>query len=151
MPSEWWFWRPARSRFALLISLLPPPNDSRVNVTKTNKDNSETASSLADQIEAELRKLGLWNDHISAMITQKAAFGADQLTFEAWLQSVLLARLRGASAQMDLPTSSNLHIAGIRNFDGLRNTHRLLSLLAMVDDLAISTSERQLRALLPKM
>jgi uncharacterized protein YqcC (DUF446 family) len=141
MPSEW-SWRPAGSRLALLISLLPPPSDSRVNVTKTNKDNSETASSLADQIEAELKKLGLWNDHISAKVTLKAAFGSDQLSFEDWLQSVLLARLRGASAQKDLPTSSNLHIAGIRNFDGLRNTDRLLSLLAMVDNLATSTSER---------
>jgi uncharacterized protein YqcC (DUF446 family) len=113
-----------------------------VNVTITNKDNSETASSLANQIEAELKKLGLWNEHISAKVTQKAAFGADQLSFEEWLQSVLLARLRGARAQNALSTSSNLHIAGIRNFDGLRNTDRLLSLLAMVDDLATSTSGR---------
>lgn len=88
---------------------------------------------LADEIEAELRRLKLWNDQLSLRTIPRSAFGADQLSFEEWLQVVLVPRLRDVSAHHTVPTTSNLAVAGIRNFDGMANADTLIELLAAVD------------------
>jgi uncharacterized protein YqcC (DUF446 family) len=97
---------------------------------------------VADRIEGELKRLGLWSRRLSAETSPQAAFGADSLSFEEWLQAVLLPSLREAAVHGNLPTSSNLAIAGIRNLDGVPDVERLLSLLAKVDALAESTTDR---------
>jgi len=100
-------------------------------------DIKQVAGDLADQIELELKELKLWNDHLQVDSKLVAAFGADQLSFEEWLQAVLVPRLRSTvdRGPLSLPTSSNLAIAGIRNFDGIPGLDRLLGLLAKVDEL----------------
>jgi len=102
------------------------------------KNTHQNASDLADQIEAELRNLGLWASHVPLSGRLASAFGADQLSFEEWLQAVLLPRLRDAGNSEGLPKSSSLAVAGVRNFDGIPNVERLLDLLAKVDALAES-------------
>ena len=106
------------------------------------KNTNPIASDLADEMEAELKSLGLWAGHLASSTNIESAFGADQLSFEAWSQAVLLPRLRNANIGECLPSSSNLAIAGIRNFDGLQNADRLLDLLAKVDALAASSSRK---------
>jgi uncharacterized protein YqcC (DUF446 family) len=107
------------------------------------KNTNPIASDLADEIEAELKSLGLWASHLASSVSIESAFGADQLSFEEWIQAVLLPRLRNIDIGGCLPNSSNLAIAGIRNFDGLPNVDRLLDLLAKVDALAVSGSRKE--------
>jgi len=106
------------------------------------KNRGRSILELVDQIESELKRLGLWNNQLSVGAKPQAAFGADSLSFEEWLQAVLLPSLREASVHGNLPTSSNLAIAGIRNLDGVPDVDRLLSLLAQVDAFAESMPKR---------
>lgn len=94
---------------------------------------SAQALDLADQIEAEMKKLHIWSSAEAGEKIASGAFGAGSLTFEEWLQSTFLPNLRKAAATNTLPSNSHVAVAAIRNVDGLQGTDLLIDLLSRVD------------------
>lgn len=92
-------------------------------------------SYLADEIETEMKMLGLWNESLKTTNEVRSAFGAESLTFEEWLQSVFLPNLRQAANSNTFPNRSSMALAAIRNLDGLSGTENLIRLLTEVDSL----------------
>ena len=93
---------------------------------------------LADEIEAEMRRLGLWREDPPAEETVLAggAFGLGTGPFETWLQVVFVPRLRQVAAgTFDPPTSSSVAAQAVREWDGYRDRDRLVGLIQQVDDL----------------
>jgi uncharacterized protein YqcC (DUF446 family) len=98
-------------------------------------DKQSQLEDLANKVEAEMKKLRLWNKDLNFIPKTNQAFGADSLTFEEWLQSVFLPNLRRAAVDNTFPNRSNIAVAAIRNLDGLENTESLIQLLSKIDDL----------------
>lgn len=90
---------------------------------------------LADQVEAEMKNLGLWKSAEAGAEMASGAFGANSVTFEEWLQFTFLPNLRQTAATNTLPTHSKVAVAAIRNLDGLQGADMLIDLLSSVDRL----------------
>ena len=88
------------------------------------------------KIEAELRRLGLLAGPIQPAATVSSAFGAAQMSFEQWLARVFLPRAYAACDEGPWPSSSQVGIAAIRNFDGLSQYDSLVTLLCQFDQMA---------------
>jgi uncharacterized protein YqcC (DUF446 family) len=97
------------------------------------------AGDLADAIEAGLRRAGGWFEPppSEAQVLAGGAFGTASVPFEAWIQVVLLNRLRQvARGEMDLPSSSSVGAHAVREWDGAPDRDELIDLLIEVDHLA---------------
>lgn len=97
------------------------------------------AGELADAIEAGLRRAGGWFDPPPAedQVLAGGAFGMASVPFEAWIQVVLLTRLRQvARGEMDFPASSSVGAHAVREWDGALDRDELIDLLIEVDHLA---------------
>jgi uncharacterized protein YqcC (DUF446 family) len=95
---------------------------------------------LADEIEAEMRRLGLWSADPPPedRVLEGGAFGRDTVGFEQWIQVVLVARLRAVAAgELDPPTSSMVGTAAIREWDGIHERESLASLLSRLDGVIV--------------
>lgn len=90
-------------------------------------------NNLLDAIEAELRRLGYLIGNPGRITGITSAFGYDQISFEQWLGQVFLPNARTAVASNDLPRSSQVATAAMRNFDGMEETDTLLGLLSSFD------------------
>lgn len=94
---------------------------------------------IADGIEAELRRLGWWQDDPPSEETVIAggAFGMQTVAFSQWLQVVFVRRLRQAAAgEFPMPSSSSVSTMAIREFDGYpEDVSRLMDYLYEVDGL----------------
>lgn len=126
--------RPAVSRFEIPRDEPDPaPPALRADARRPR------AGELADEIEAELKRLGVWRPDPPPEETVLAggAFGMNAVPFFTWLQVVLVRRLREiAAGEMDVPRSSEIGAFAIREFDGdPRDTERLLDLIHEVDAL----------------
>ncbi|MBC7750542.1 MAG: YqcC family protein [Candidatus Saccharibacteria bacterium] len=86
-----------------------------------------------DEIEAELRKLGFLDAFVGSPTQVRSAFGYQQMPFEQWLVAVFLPNARQALVSKDLPKSSQVSVAAIRNFDGYDEADTLISLLCGFD------------------
>src|SRR6185295_14632739 len=78
-------------------------------------------SAKADGIEVELKRLGRWCEQPlpEDRFVNMGAFGSQTMTFEQWIQFVLIPRIRDIIAtQADFPNESNLAPYAIRYFDG---------------------------------
>jgi uncharacterized protein YqcC (DUF446 family) len=98
----------------------------------------ELVASKADEIEAELKRLGRWivNPLPDEYLINMGAFGSNTMGFEQWLQFVLIPRIREiVKEKSDFPAGSNLAPYGIRYFDGDTNAERLQDLLYSLDQL----------------
>ena len=95
-------------------------------------------------IEAELRRLGYLAGEIRPVENVTAAFGYGQMTFEHWLAHVFLPNARAAVESGDLPASSSVGTAAIRNFDGNDEAAELISMLIRFDEriAQVATSSR---------
>ena len=92
---------------------------------------------LADQLEAELRRLGRWSATPldPARLVDMGPFGMNTLAAEEWLQFVLLERLRGlVESGGELPATSDTAHWAMRQFDG-DDVPALLGLLRQLDAL----------------
>jgi uncharacterized protein YqcC (DUF446 family) len=89
---------------------------------------------LLDVIEAELRRLGYLVGDVTPMTGITSAFGYGQISFEEWLGHVFLPNARAAVAANNLPASSQVATAAVRNFDGMEETNTLLGLLSDFDE-----------------
>jgi uncharacterized protein YqcC (DUF446 family) len=96
----------------------------------------ELVSSKADEIEAELKRLGRWmeNPLPDECFINMGAFGSNTMSFEQWLQFVLIPRIREiVKEQSDFPAGSNLAPYGVRYFDGDTNVATLQDILYSLD------------------
>jgi uncharacterized protein YqcC (DUF446 family) len=89
---------------------------------------------LAREIEAEMKRLGMWGSMNPPDAAPGEAFGADLMTYEAWLQHVFLPRLLEAATSGSYPSQSRVAVAAARNFDGVEGAERLIDLLSRVDE-----------------
>jgi uncharacterized protein YqcC (DUF446 family) len=93
---------------------------------------------IADEIEAELRRLGRWQDTPlpEEKFENMGAFGSNTMTFEQWIQSILLVNIRAIiAAHDDFPDESQVGVYGVRVFDADPAARQLNQLLMELDDL----------------
>lgn len=94
---------------------------------------------LADAIEAELRRIQVWNESPAPFdrIAAGGAFGGGSVPFPEWVQVVLLARLREVAAgTIEAPARSQVGVYAVRELSGLPEYEPLIDLLVAVDRLA---------------
>ena len=91
---------------------------------------------LADAIEAEMRRLGVWTATPPSEETVLAggAFGLGTVPFEYWIQVILVPRLRAvAAAEMAIPEASYVGTQAVREWDGMNDRATLQQLLSELD------------------
>lgn len=91
-------------------------------------------------IKAEMKRIDLWQSDPLApdLLQSPGAFGANTLTFSQWLQFVPIPNVHKiVAAKGQLPESSDVCIAAIRNFDGMDEADRLIDLLSELDRMSI--------------
>lgn len=95
------------------------------------------AARYADEIEAELRKIGFWQSAAlrPEQLAFTQAFAMDTMSFAQWLQFIFLPRVREAIASNRFPGSSSVGAQAVREFDGDTEAGRLVTLLAEFDAL----------------
>lgn len=105
----------------------------------TNESKRVRVGELADAIEAEMRRIGMWTADPPSEETVLAggAFGLGTVAFDTWLQVVFVPRLRQAAAgSFPLPKNSNVGAQATREWNGeTRDVETLLGLVLDVDDL----------------
>jgi uncharacterized protein YqcC (DUF446 family) len=97
----------------------------------------QNAARYIDQIEAEMRSIGLWQDTPlqPEQLHFKEAFAMDTMTFAQWLQFIFVVRVREAIASNEFPSGSSVGAQAVREFDGYLEADRLLTLLSEFDAL----------------
>lgn len=96
------------------------------------------ASLKADEIEVELKRLGRWtaNPLSDEAFENMGAFGSKTMSFEQWLQFVLIPRIRQiVEEKSEFPDGSNLAPYAIRCFDGDSDSDSLREILYNLDEL----------------
>lgn len=93
------------------------------------------ASNKIDQIEAELKKIGYWEN--TPLPPEKfenmGAFSMNTMAASQWVQFVLIPRVRSIVAERgQLPPKSNVGVWGVKNFEQ-ENEEHLLQLLSEFD------------------
>lgn len=88
---------------------------------------------LLDSIEAELRRLRYLIGEPAPRQVVSSAFDCGQMSFEQWLGHVFLPNARAAVAANELPASSQVAAAAVRNLDGADEADTLLDLLSAFD------------------
>lgn len=92
----------------------------------------------AIEIEHELKALRRWQQETlpTEVFTDMGAFGSKTMTFEQWLQFVLIPRIHQIIVERDqFPDESSLSSYAVRYFDGDTETDHLQELLRDLDDL----------------
>jgi uncharacterized protein YqcC (DUF446 family) len=92
----------------------------------------------ADEIEAELRRIGYWQQQPlpAEKLQFERAFGADTMSFPQWLQFVFLPRARDVAAKRSkAPDASTVGAYAVRELDGDPKADQLVSLLSEFDAL----------------
>jgi uncharacterized protein YqcC (DUF446 family) len=96
------------------------------------------AAAKLDQIEAEMRRIGIWSENAPSpeQFQSRQAFFGDTMTFEQWLQFVFLPHAReAASGTSPFPKTSSVGAYAVRQFDGRGEAQPLGSLLSQFDEL----------------
>ena len=93
---------------------------------------------LADEIESEMRRIGLWMDEPPSEeeVLKGGAFGLGTVAFDTWVQVVFVTRLRqAADGAFPLPETSSVGAQAAREWDGAVDRDRLQQLIFEVDEL----------------
>lgn len=96
------------------------------------------AMTKLNQIEAEMRRIGMWSANAPRpeQFQSRQAFFSDTMAFEQWLQFVFLPHAReAASGESPFPKSSSVGAYAVRQFDGRDAAQTLGSLLSEFDGL----------------
>jgi len=100
-----------------------------------------------DQIESEMRRVGFWDDALAEeQIRAQAVSYAEargmspvgSMSFEHWLQAVFIPNARNAAHSDTLPTSSQVSVMAMREYDyhsHVPEAEPLLTLLSEFDEL----------------
>ena len=97
----------------------------------------EDAAAKADEIEAEMRRLGWWDmpEPPPAAFESRQPFFGDTMAFVQWLRFVLVPRVRQIVAEEgNFPEASYVGIRAVREFDG-QDAGELTTLLNEFDAL----------------
>jgi uncharacterized protein YqcC (DUF446 family) len=92
----------------------------------------------AIEIEHELKALNRWQQKSLPVerFTDMGAFGSNTMSFEQWIQFVLLPRIHQIIVEKDqFPDESSLSAYAVRYFDGDMESDHLQELLRGLDDL----------------
>jgi uncharacterized protein YqcC (DUF446 family) len=92
----------------------------------------------AFEIETELRRLGRWSsrDLPREKYEDMGAFGSNTMSFEEWLQFILIPRIHQiVETKDDFPAGSQLATYAVRVWDGDPDSSRLHQILYALDDL----------------
>jgi uncharacterized protein YqcC (DUF446 family) len=93
---------------------------------------------MIDRIEAEMRAIELWQHEPlePSRYAFNQAFAMDTMAFSQWLQFVFIPRVREIiSAHGSFPSQSMVAAQAAREYDGLQDASKLLSLLSQFDAL----------------
>lgn len=96
---------------------------------------------MAGLVEREMRRVGMWDEGADPVDpgTIRTAFGGDQMSFERWLQVVLVPALHEVGAgQRPVPTGSQVAVRAAREWtwgDPPWEVDGLLDLLRRLDQL----------------
>ncbi len=96
------------------------------------------AQRLAHELKQELKRLHRWDEKPlpAEKFENMAAFGSNNMTFEQWLQFVLIPRINEiVTEQGEFPDESMLASYAIRNFDGDPEADAIHDILYKLDDL----------------
>ncbi len=96
------------------------------------------ATTKANEIEDELKRINRWSGQPLSpeKFENMGAFGINTMTFEQWLQFVLIPRINSiVQKKEELPESSELAPYAIRVFDGDPEAHSLHDILYELDKL----------------
>lgn len=97
----------------------------------------KTAREGIDRIEAEMKKIGMWQEQPLApeLMNFTRAFGMDTMAFPQWLQFVFVPRVREAIESDRFPRGSQVGAQAIRELDGDDRAQGLVSMLCEFDAL----------------
>lgn len=127
------------SNFEVSDPVTPPEPKPPRPPSKKQVEKRRRLGEIADGIEAELKRLGWWQDDPPSEETAIAggAFGMQTVAFSQWLQVVFVKRLRQAAAgEFEIPSSSSVSTFATREFDGYtEDLDGLMKLLYEVDRL----------------
>ncbi len=93
---------------------------------------------MIDRIEAEMRAIGLWQHEAlePSRYEFSRAFAMDTMSFSQWLQFVFIARVRETiNSHGAFPAQSMVAAQAVREYDGLHEASKLLTLLSAFDAL----------------
>lgn len=96
----------------------------------------ETARLKIDAIEAEMQSQGMWRAEPlpPEAYDFKAAFAMDTMPFVHWLQFIFISRVHEIiDSEGTFPASSQVGAQAVREFDGINEASKLVSLLSDFD------------------
>jgi len=114
-------------------------------MNQASPDLYERARSKALEIESELKRLCRWCDQPPSpdKFENMGAFGSNTLSFEQWLQFVLLPRISDIISQRgQFPDSSAIATYAVRYFDGDSEAENLHEILYQFDELINNQSQQ---------
>jgi uncharacterized protein YqcC (DUF446 family) len=99
--------------------------------------NPETVLVQIERIEAEMRRIGLWQDRPleTEQYDFRQAFAMDTMSFTQWLQFIFIPHVREAARTGQFPSESHVAAQAVREFDGQEACAELVALLAGFDEL----------------
>jgi uncharacterized protein YqcC (DUF446 family) len=100
----------------------------------------EVVSTKLDDIEAEMKNIGYWQD--APLKTEqydfRAAFAMDTMAFSQWIQFIFIPLVRNIIIEKgQFPSNSAVGTQAVREFDGDDNAAQLVSLLSEFDALFV--------------
>ena len=123
----------------LMVAALFRTPGRRVRQRNKIPPNYEVVAQKANAIEAEMKRVGLWQDQPlkPEQYNFHAAFAGDTMAFPQWLQFIFLPRVRDIIARKgQFPPASNVGAYAVREFDTYReDTVMLTHLLNEFDHL----------------
>lgn len=128
---------PRSSRFEAPVS--PREEERPRPPSKEELRKRKRLGELADEIEAELKRLGWWmpDPPPEETVVAGGAFGMNAVAFPTWLQVVFVKRLhQAAEGEFPIPRGSQVSTFATREFDGYpEDVDPLMELLYEVDRL----------------
>jgi uncharacterized protein YqcC (DUF446 family) len=97
----------------------------------------QTVLFIIAEIEAEMHRIGLWQAEPLQLEQYQfsEAFAMDTMTFSQWLQFIFIPRVRDSAASGIFPSTSQVTIQAIREFEGVPEASHLVTLLSNFDKL----------------
>jgi uncharacterized protein YqcC (DUF446 family) len=96
---------------------------------------SQTVLSKIAGIEAEMHHIGLWQaEPLQPEQHQFAeAFAMDTMAFSQWLQFIFVPRVKDSAVSGNFPSTSQVAVQAMREFDGMPEASHLVTLLSEFD------------------
>ena len=96
---------------------------------------TQTVLFIIAEIEADMRRLGLWQAKPLQLEQYQfsKAFALDTMTFSQWLQFIFIPRVMDSAAGGKFPSTSQMAVQAMREFDGVPDASHLVTLLSEFD------------------